>query len=77
MACTVMPDPRVLVFLGLFDTGKINANGGYRDTQEAETNTSMFLDGIFMVWERFLKYPMNLPADKNPQVNEPGFCEED
>ena len=44
-----------------------------RDNQEEETNALVLLGFVYMAWGRFLKYPTNLPADKNPQVNEPGM----
>ena len=65
------------MFSGIFYVGKIKANNGYKDDQETETNTHMFLDGVYMAYGGFLRHPTKLPADENPQVNNQGLYEED
>ena len=43
----------VLVFLGIFYTGKIRTNNWYRDAQGGETNTLVFLVCFYMAWNSF------------------------
>ena len=33
----------------------------------------VLLGFVYMAWRRFLRYPTDLPADKNPQVNNQGY----
>ena len=66
-----------MLFLGILGTGTIKVNHGHIRAQGRETITLVPLACVYMAWERFLRHPTNLPADKNPQVNNQGFVEED
>ena len=79
MAYTVTPESRVFLFcfLGILGTCTIKANHGHIRAQGRETIPLVPLACVYMAWEGLLKHPTNLPADKNPQVNEPGIFGED